>query len=232
MTTNTIAKSQGPVMQFARFIVQSFGVESIWEFGKKVVAEQSNLRKTLRLLSEVAIIPTVVILFYQLSDVAKSDEVTTYNYITHYETGFLHKEPWRNLSDLSNEITSEIESDPNGKFRNLATLEEQDRNRFFEEYDKRFIDRIKNDEDLKASLDQFAAHFRAVLYCVEEGRCDAEIARKYYASPMCDLRQQALGYIEEQYADYNWDKNRGNLLDFYEEYDCKTHTTKVVWGDV
>ena len=196
-------------MIFSAIVKQIPRVLSAWRYVKRFAAEHSSARNALRFIAELAVIPSMIIIFCQLSDVAKSDVVTANEYISHYELKFLSETPWSKIDEIATQIMNTLEDE----FGPTAELPKEDADDFLDAFDSMFKKEISQHIDLKNSINKFAAHFRAVLFCVEEGRCDKARVEDYYTKPICHLGQGPRKYIEDQYKS-EWDRSRGDLITF------------------
>ncbi len=167
----------------------------------KIQVLKGLIQGKIRLINEMAVLPTLALTLVQLWGIANATTQTAQKYISEYERE--HLERW-SLIDEYVEKT----------FKESGSAEEYRNN----------IVAIKDQGDVKYAVDKMAAHFRAVLKCAEEDRCDESRVETYYEYPICSLWNKSRLYIEYRYTHKGlskWNRNYGDLIGFVNERDCR-----------
>ena len=169
--------------------------------------------------SELVVVSTLILAWFQLKDIAQVDTITAEKYIVTYEEKYFDK--WGDVDDHVAEIKKEFE-EKHGTIHQ-SDNEEKKKNHLAK-FDEAIIDRILVDEgELRGDVNKIANHFRSAIFCVKDGgRCNEKRVIDYYKRDICSFVQKTYGYLNYMYdKEKRWKRNRGDLIAFNAKHNCK-----------
>lgn len=171
-----------------------------------------------RIISEFAVVTTLILAWFQLQDIAQANTITAEQYILAYEKEHLHK--WEKIDDLVDKIEREFE-EKHGTIGLSNNKEKIDNH--LAKLDKEIIEKILSAKGgVKHDIDMLGFHFRSAIFCVADGgRCDKERVIEYYKPHICSFVQKTYAYVVHMYDEKKrWNRGRGDLIAFNNDYEC------------